>query len=516
MALVDVTRPVIIRPTLQIARLGNEFLRRVCFVSLGETKLLKNEFKEVFNYDYKSFLNGYTETTNALNAFFAQASDKSCILLELGRQEGVPLQDGYNTKINYLNGLNWFYIDEFYRWIYYNKWVIAAPANETKDILIAYYNTISTYDAEHYKEWLQLNRLTDSVDNLKKYFTQLDSNWMNGYYAYLANTEDTFKAFVTNDVLTEWLNGLPSDRWNSEAYDIWRDERGTKNVDYLDKLTALDEYLTNTAMPSYIHYLPQQMLRDSRISSMIYQKYQDLQAKTYFFINANNDADFENNQIFKNAKDSKCVAVFFDNTLENYNLAASVAGLFASYKFDISDTNPSSPFNYKAILGVKYQCLIQSLQQNLIQKSLNFMATLANNSVLLNGRYTDSFPIEYRYQWDLVSFEVENALQTLILNGVNNPIYIVKYNQDGIDTIRSNIKATLNRMINWGCVTDFSARINSATGDMENIGDITAIDFNSYVSANPTDYENEIYAGISFYLRIGRYIRQVILSITLG
>lgn len=515
MALVDVTQPVVIKPTLQISRASRDYLRRVCFVSLGETNLLAKEHKEVFNYDYKTYLNGYTETTNALQAFFAQASDKSCILLELGKQEGQPIEANYNTKIQYLNTQDWFKIDDFYEWVYYNKWVV-VPNNETKAIITAYYNTISTFDEGNYTEWLSLNRLTDTVENLKEYLNQLNSTWMNQYWSYLATTVPTFQAFLVEDTLDEWLASLPTGYWSKSAYDIWRDENGTKNTDYSEKIKALEEYLTNATEAAYIYYLPQQMLSDARISSRIYQKYNDLTSKTYFFINCSGDADIESNQIINNASNSKCVAVFYNNTQAGYNLAASVCGLFASYKFDISDTNPASPFNYKTLEGVKFNTLTQAMQQSLIQASLNFMSTLANNNVLLNGRYADTYPIDYRYQWDLVSFEVENSLQTLILNGVNNPIYIVKYNQDGIDTIRSNIKATLNRMINQGCVTDFSATLNSATGEMENLGDITAIEFNTYVLANPQDYENEIYGGISFYLRIGRYIRQVVLSITLG
>lgn len=515
MALVDVTQPVVIKPTLQISRASRDYLRRVCFVSLGETNLLTKEYKEVFNYDYKTYLNGYTETTNALQAFFAQASDKSCILLELGKQEGQPVEANYNTKVQYLNTQDWFEIDDFYEWVYYNKWV-TTPDNETKDIITAYYNTISTFDEGNYTEWLSLNRLTDTVANLKEYLNQLNSTWMNQYWSYLATTVPTFQALLVEGTLDEWLASLPAGYWSKSAYDIWRDENGTKNTDYSEKIKALEEYLTNATEAAYIYYLPQQMLSDARISSRIYQKYNDLQSKTYFFINCPGDADIESNQIINNASNSKCVAVFYNNTLAGYNLAASVCGLFASYKFDISDTNPASPFNYKTLEGVKFNTLTQAMQQSLIQASLNFMSTLANNNVLLNGRYADTYPIDYRYQWDLVSFEVENSLQTLILNGVNNPIYIVKYNQDGIDTIRSNIKATLNRMINQGCVTDFSATLNSATGEMENLGDITAIEFNTYVLANPQDYENEIYGGISFYLRIGRYIRQVVLSITLG
>lgn len=514
MALVNVTQPVVINPTLAITRMSNDFLRRVCFVSIGETNLLPQKYKEVYNFDYKTYLTGYTETTNALKAFFAQASDRSCILLELGKQEGKPLEDNYDNNVNYLLTLDWFNLQDFYRWIYFNKWL--PLSTETSEIVKAYYNTISKFDEEDYQDFLGINRLLDNLENLKKYLIQLDDAWDRNYYNYLAENQEDFKSFITHNVLKEWLNSLPEGYFYTPAYNIWREENGTKNVDYKDKIDKLKDYLTNTEKPSYIHYLPQQMLKDSRIGSILYSAYEGLQHKTYFFINASQNEDIESNKAVELANNRKCVAVFYDNTKEGYNLASSVAGLFASFKFDISDTNPSSPFNYKVIQGVEFNNLLQGMQYQLIQKSLNFLATLANNNVLLNGRYTDTMSIDYRYQWDLVSFEVENALQTLLLNGVNNPIYIVKYNQSGIDTIRSNIKATLNKMISWGCVTDYSAKINSATGEMEDLGDITAIDFNTYVLNNPKDYENEIYGGISFYLRVGRYIRQVVLSITLG
>lgn len=519
--LVDVTNPVIINATTAITRESPSHLRRVCLVSLGWTLLEEGEYKEVFKYDYQKTIKPYPEMKTKCEAFFSQADNKGLTLIELGKQVGTPLESTYDTLLQYCEMYPEFNKDKFYEWIYNTKWNDKST-EETKEVLIAFFNQYqpnSLFDENVYNEWCTTNNKDNSyLVNLFEYFDLiLPKNWRTNYYSYLAENNDNYKEELTLENLTEYVTGLSDFFFVQEEYDIYLEDKGTKEKDYSSKIEELNKFITNNEWPCYIFLLPDGMGEDDTLGSALFSLYSQLQNNTYFFINFNSK-DLQNysfSNVFNSVKNQKSAALFVNNA-ENSDLAALASGLFASYKFDLSDTNPASPFNYKAIKGVNKKSLTSPIRQRLVRDSVNFLDSITTQTVLMNGRYGDTYSIDYRYQWDLTSFTVAASLKQLILNGVNNPIYVIRYNQDGIDILKSRVKSVLNQMISQGCVTEYAEGIESATNQLVNVGEISAIDFRSYIRSNPEDYENEIYRGISFYLRIGKYIRQVIMNVTLG
>ncbi|HDZ5024776.1 TPA: hypothetical protein RTG57_001726 [Campylobacter jejuni] len=514
--IVDVTNPVVIKASSAILQESVEQLRRVCFVSFGETKLLDKEFKEVYRSNYREFLNGHTELTKNLNGFFSRANNKSCVILELGEQTNTPLDDTYNNKMNYLNTQSWFSPSQFYEFIYDDKF-IKNPDDETTDILIAYWNSVNHFNEDQYRQYLTSNRLDDNVISLKLYLNSLDIYWDKGYYEYLALSNQTFQDYLTSENLDNFLDERKKEQYNDDDYHIYLEENGVYEVDYTSKIDLLNNFIFQKLYPCYVFVLPNRIAKDANIRKNLFNNYNDINARIYFYVNLDTteSLDFPGSY-YNKIKGCKCVAGFYDNSVDSVSLASQVAGLFASNIFDISELNPASPFNYKTLNGLNFNEIEYSTQQKVIQSSLNFIGSISKNVVLLNGRFQDTYAIDYWYQWDLVAFYLERDLKALILNGVNNPVNIVKYDQTGIDILESRVKATLNNMINYGCLTEFGASIDSASGELKGRSSITTIPFNSYIKANPDDYKNEIYNGISFYLRIGKYIRQVVLNATLG
>lgn len=519
--LVDVTNPVIINATTAITRESPTHLRRVLLVSLGWTTMQEGEYREVFKYDFRNYIKPYTEITKKCDAFFSQADNKGLTILELGKQVGTPLEANYNTLLQYCETFSQFSINSFYEYCYTVKWV-NKQAEETQDILIAFYNQYqpaSPFDRDVYQEWCTINQKDNSlVETLKEYFDiVLPKNWENAYYDYLAQNNTNFQAILTFENLKEYIVNPEETFFVESNYEIYLEEHGTKDKDYTEKIEGLNTFITNNEFPCYIFLLPDGMGEDTTLGTTLFAKYSQLQNITYFFINYSGTTlnDYKISNVFMQVKNQKAAALFVNNTVGS-DLAALTAGLFASYKFDLSDTNPASPFNYKTIKGIAKQPLTLPVRKQMIQDSVNYIDDVATQLVLMNGRYGDTYPIDYRYQWDLTSFQVAASLKQLILNGVNNPIYVIKYNQDGIDILKSRVKSVLNQMISQGCVTEYAERIESATGELVNIGEVSCIDFRSYIASNPEDYENEVYGGISFYLRIGKYIRQVIMNVTLG
>lgn len=521
MALVDVTKPVIINATTSIVRESPDHLRRVCLISLGWSILQEGEAKEIFKYDYQNYCRAYSEIQKKCVSYFGQANNKSLILLELGIQSGTPLESSFFVLKDYCDTLSGFSFGSYLKWVYDTNWDQKA-AQETKDLLIQFYNYYSPgepFNEESYENWAQLNQYDEGEPlTMMTYMNAVfPHDWEVTYLNWLYAENESFKVAVEDeDKLMQYVTSLNNTPFDAENYSIYLEEHGTKDSDYSSKVKAINDFVTNSELPCYIFILPDGMGNYELLQAELFALYGQLNQPVYFFLDYNGQAEsVEISNHYEQVKDQKSAALFLNNT-EGQSLSALSAGMFASYKFDLSQTNPASPFNYKRLDGVKFSPLPLPIKQNLIQLSVNFVDQVANQIVLLNGRYGDTFAIDYRYQWDLTSFRVETDLKSLILNGVNNPIYVIKYNQNGIDILQARVKSSLNAMIELGAVTEYAASINAATGDLINVGDITCIGFREYITNNPEDYENEIYGGISFYLRIGKYIRQVILNITLG
>lgn len=520
--LTDVTTPVIINATTAVTRESPTHLRRVCLVSLGMTTLAEGEFREVFKFDYANYVKRYSEINTKCAAFFAQANNKGLVLLELGSQPGTPLEDSFETLIGYLETIPAFSFIAYYRWVLNTQWA-DRDVTETVDYYKEFYNFYqpgNPFDDDNYELWAQVN-LKDpiKVATIIEYMdASLPRAWHDAYVMWNYDINESYRQNINKNTIDSYLEEIHADYFNPADYEIYLEENGTKNTNYETKVAGINNFISECKMPCYIYILPDGMESYPTLGETLFALYNDLKETTYFFVNYRNDINpqaYQQGDVLANVQNQKSAALFIDNTTSS-NLAALVAGLFASSKFDLSQTNPASPFNYKEIKGVKYNTLSKPTKNAIIQDSANFIDSVAQVIVLLNGRYGDTFAIDYRYQWDLISFQISADLSFMIINGVNNPNYVIKYDQNGIDTIEARIIATLNNMIEIGAATEFAAGMNPADNSLENIGNITCIPFRQYIEANPADYTNGIYAGVSFYLRVGNFVRQVIINATLG
>lgn len=340
---------------------------------------------------------------------------------------------------------------------------------------------------------------------------QATLTYPSGYYAWLLESVETFKIIDTKENLLAYATTIGA---NDADYQDYLYKVGPKSTDYSAKIEALKDFIDNGNERHYIYVLPKEIYEYDGLSAFT-KLYIDTNAKQYFMIEVGENATSDGK--WSKFEGQKSVIGVCNNGADASNdVLGAIAGKFASANFDISSSLKASPMNYKQISGFSYTELSSKVQRELIGASISYVSALANNTLIMNGRCADSRAIDYWYQWDITAFRIQSAITQLLLNGVNNPNYVIQYNQNGIDTITASIIATLNTMISYGCVTEFGASYNSATNELENIGYIYAIDYYTYISANPSDYEAETYGGISFYIRIGKYIRQVTMNVTLG
>lgn len=237
----------------------------------------------------------------------------------------------------------------------------------------------------------------------------------------------------------------------------------------------------------------------------------------FFMCKVTDKIDPADDPTWQSYKGTKAFFGVYDTlATDAYTLCGAILGTMANSIFDITDSNPATPLNYKTISGATFVELKESFINSLTQAPLNYGHQLVGNPVILNGRYADGYAWEYWYQWDIVCLEIEKKLSSLILNGVNNPNYVIQYNQNGIDILESGIISVLQAYQNRGAITAFAKSVDIGTNALIEEGFIKAVRFYEYQQLNKEKYENEIYDGFSFYLMIGRYIRQVVINVSLA
>lgn len=516
MALTDVTKPVIINATPKIRAESGDYLRRVCFVSLGYTTLQVGESKEVDKGTFQNILKGNSEFKNDLQSFFSFAQDKTAFILEVGEQQGTPLtKESYAHLKDFLLSQTWYNENEFFKYLYKKEWTKEADNKETSDILKQFWNSVGTFDSERYAAWLATNNEQDKPEMVKKFLrSYVDVAWDNNYYRWLSEQDNDFKALLTYINLHTYAQTLIN--YSDSDYDEYLKEFGDFEESYSEKCFKINEFIFADNPKCYLFHLPKQLSLYSALGVELLSGYNSTSAQRYFIVKTDDSALTESGLWQRQFQGMKSAIGIYDNGADKHSFSGAFAGVFASVKMDIKLDNPASPINYKAISGFKLKDISEVSARHLINSSLNFGGEIAGQQVILNGRCGDTYAFDYWYQWDLMHFTIRRDLVALILNGVNNPRQVIRYNQTGIDIIKARIKSSLKTLADLNCITDFSKTIDPITDEMSGKGDIEATEFYSYIRANPKDYENEIYGGVSFYVMIGRYIRQVVLSITLG
>lgn len=280
--------------------------------------------------------------------------------------------------------------------------------------------------------------------------------------------------------------------------------------------TQLDTIIKSGLHRSYMYLIPQSFYVENSPIVSIMQEYTKETSAQYFMVSTTSDVTTD--AVATQFKNLKSCFLVYDNsdTSQNINLAGSIMGILASSKFDISGNNKASPLNFKILQGFKFNPINRVLLNKLTQYPANFIFNEVGYATIGNGRYTNGDAWDYWYQWDLTQLALQQKITQLLINGVNNPVNVIRFDQQGIDIINASVKSTLSEYIQLGCINTYAMALNPANNTLIGLNNINTIDFNTYISQYPDKYQNEIYDGISFYVLINRYIRQCILNITLN
>lgn len=193
-----------------------------------------------------------------------------------------------------------------------------------------------------------------------------------------------------------------------------------------------------------------------------------------------------------------------------FSLAAAFWNLL---HYNPSTTNRVTPFEYSFVFGVTPFPTAgnNSLLNTLKQANINVIGTGAeggiSNTILLWGNTMDGNDLaSYWYSVDWVQINLDLFTANAIINGNNNPINPLYYNQSGINYLQSVAASVMSRAITYGlclgAVTQTSLDgitldHNLDAGAYAGMTVVNAVPFVPYTTDNPTDYANRLYKGLS-------------------
>lgn len=485
MSYTDVTKPVIVNVSLSASFSVENWLRRMAIISAGETNLAVGEYKLVDSSTYGNFVKKDTEAEKNCASFFAYAGNKAVVLLEAGSAS-------LETQCNAIKS---FLISEdckVFNILVPSSFFYVKAADKTFIVSMASQTLVPTEEAQTanivFSENIDVSKVTISGVDATKLNVVLSQNAI----SYNLLSGQTLDAAV-EATLTYTIDGAAT-----ELGKITFNEAGGAATSSI----SFNKTIAGKTDNSFVK---------------LAAEWSDISKENIFLLPYPQNEDPAASSNWQNFKGLASILPVANNCQTSvFETAAMVLGKTANSIFDISETNPASPLNYKVLSGSTPQEYNSAMKQNLIQAPITFVSSLAGQNVILSGLCADGKPWEWYYYWYLTEFRVYEKITTLLLNGANNPVSAVKFNQDGIDTIHSNIVAVLDECKDLGVITDFAQSYDSATGALSGSGEIVVPDYYEYIAAYPQDYANEVLKGISCYIQIGKFIRQVQWNVTLG
>lgn len=251
-------------------------------------------------------------------------------------------------------------------------------------------------------------------------------------------------------------------------------------------VAALSAYVTANPLTIYSYLVPLAFYADVTTATDMAQLCRDnasLTSMVYFVMQPANDPTIYN--LFKGIKS----AIGMVPSSADYANGAFDASTFA-YNTVVarpSASNKVPPFAYRYALGVTSANLDGPTKILLKQANMNFIDTGAeggiSNTLMKWGTTADGRPFNYWYAVDWIQINLKLNLANEIINGSNNQINPLYYNQPGIKRLQTRAQAVLNSGVAFGLIQ------GSPVVDAQSFAD--------YTTENPNDYAAGIYNGLS-------------------
>ncbi|ECC3814916.1 hypothetical protein AIE71_03110 [Salmonella enterica subsp. enterica] len=258
-------------------------------------------------------------------------------------------------------------------------------------------------------------------------------------------------------------------------------ELGVQKSGVSAEIAALKTWMEDPLKRFYAYLVPQAWDGNTDFITLA-KLYTANEAKQYFFVLTKTPPDTSYVSPYAGIKSIVATA---DDTYPATNAAASALWNFVSAS--PSEINKVPPMAFRYLQAVNAHKGKNSILTTMTKQKINYVDTGAeggiSNTILVKGVTSDGNDMTYWYSVDWVQINVDMQLANTVINGSNNPINPLYYNQDGVDRLQQVAQGVFNTGVSYGLVNGKPV--------------VNAVPFRQYIKANPNDYGIGRYAGLS-------------------
>jgi hypothetical protein len=327
-------------------------------------------------------------------------------------------------------------------------------------------------------------------------------------------------AELTNMVTTLFAQG--------QGVSVYVLELGAGNA--TDGQTDLAAWITANPWFFYSYLLPKQFGVSSTFYTSFAPNYTSDEAKIYFHVSTTLAFWQANPTLF--ATTLKCLVVTIPAPSVGTTEFTAAAGFYVTLNLQPSPSTQVTQAGFSYLYGVTpYPTLgNQSLFQELETANINIVGTGAeggiSTAIWLYGTTLDGNDFnKFWYSVDNVQITLDVNTSNAVINGSNNPLAPLNYNQQGINTLQAVAVSTMRTEIaeSLALGTLIQTQLDGATFG-QNVADglyvgnvvVNAIPFANYAALEPTNYGAGIYAGLGVGYAVQLGFRQIIYNVTVS
>ncbi len=289
-----------------------------------------------------------------------------------------------------------------------------------------------------------------------------------------------------------------------------------------DGVAYLTSWLIANPNVFYAFLVPREWDANSAFLTLL-QSYQNLNAKLYFWVTTTTGTYTNYTALMKDVV-SLIEAPTVIPTAE-FSLAAEFYNLL---KQDPSATNKVTPFAYDFTFGTTpyptkgNNSLLTTIQNNFT----NVIGTGAEggiaNTIFEWGTTEDGNDIQEWYSIDWMQITCDEFLANAVINGSNNPVNPLYYDQTGINRLQGVLSQVVTNAVTFGLAVNGPKLLSLDGPALTQVLDlgtyngfsiINAVPFVAYTNENPGDYKIGKYAGFSIIYTPQRGFKNIVLNL---
>jgi hypothetical protein len=275
-------------------------------------------------------------------------------------------------------------------------------------------------------------------------------------------------------------------------------ELGYTDGEVESNTSTLKTYIDDPVLPFYAYGVPKVWDQEDSFLSLA-NNYTSDTSKLYFFILTT--APESSTSINPYSGTKSIVAMNDDSYPDTYAVEAFLANVVSASP---SSVNKVPPMSFRYLYDVNANKAKASALSAMEKNNINYVGTGAeggiSNTILMMGVTSDGNDFNYWYAVDWAQINADQAVSNAVINGSNNATNPLYYDQDGIDRIQQAAQAVMDTGVSYGLLQGSPV--------------VSAVSYADYIAANPNDYSQGRYAGLSCTITPKRGFTSITFNIT--